>query len=151
MKIESIIKLLPTVILLAIISQSTIVSAHSRIFQQLGSSVSAVDVYRINCPAPAVRLEIALKDRAGGASFISAITSKGNASISYTDPEGGDQLPQEFTPGAPSLAQSSGNYTVFVNHTRAGSEFYDLYWHCREADNGELNGQGESITVIQNQ
>jgi len=127
--------------------------AHDKKDQILSAGAGKVDVFKVHCPAPTVRLQFAVRDQFPGIGFITALVTKDNAATSYTDQTGGDLSPREFSQDPAdsiNLFKGAGDYMVYVSRTdTTGITAYDLYWHCRRPNGTEHNGSGEIITVIQ--
>jgi hypothetical protein len=143
----------------ALLSVSSVVSAHDLLNQTIGATLGSTDVYRMNCTndgggAP-VQVYARIKDKTAGTNALTVSIIKGNAgglmaSKSSTDVTG-SSTDATYSPairlaaGAPTTTYY---YFIEVTKDTAVARTYDLQVHCEAAGNVHT---GTSVTSVQNQ
>lgn len=113
------------------------VSAHELRNQFLTATfgASATDVWQVECRNGGVlvgdssRLVAQVQDGSANSNLISIQIFKDGKASNSTDPVGGNAA------YSPSIFVNGGNgiYTMLVNQTKAGFQFYNITYHCENA------------------
>jgi hypothetical protein len=121
---------------LVAMGQAGVVSAHEQGGSFTTRGVGAVDFYQVICGAGTHHLRFQVKDITANTAKVSILVHKGTSCIpacarNTTDKPDTDA---EYSPSV-RVVQGTGLYNMFVKHTAAGSDSYDVQYHCEAANN----------------
>jgi hypothetical protein len=120
---------------LVAIGQAGVVSAHNQGGSFTTGRAAAVDFYQVTCfndgSGPPDHLFFGVKDQVANTAKVSVLVRKGTScsplcAKSITDT---DDIDDQYSPSV-RVKQGSGVYNMFVSHTAAGMDSYDVQYHC---------------------
>jgi len=118
--------------------QVDVVSAHNQSGSFTTGRAAAVDFYQVTCfndgSGPPDHLFFEVKDRVANTAKVSVLVRKGTScspicAKSITDT---DDTDDQYSPSV-RVKQGGGVYNMFVSHTAAGMDSYDVQHHCQPA------------------
>jgi hypothetical protein len=125
---------------LVAMGQAGVASAHNQGGSFTSGVAAAVDFYQVICGASSHHLRFQVKDITANSAKVSVLVHKGTSCLpacvrNTTD---GIDTDGEYSPSLRAV-QGTGVYNLFVTHTAAGSDSYDVQYHCEDANNGHTD------------
>lgn len=137
-----------------IMSQAGTVLADNQSGSFTTGLAAGVDFYQVTCfddgnGAPSY-LEAQVKDMTANTSKVNILIYKGTACTTNKCAQSSLDTTDSDTGYSPliKVTQGAGTYYLFVKHTAAGTDSYDVIYHCKTAGNVHT---GTSITSRQQQ
>ena len=121
---------------LVAMGQAGVVSAHNQGGSFTTGRAAAVNFYQVTCfndgSGPPDHLFFAVKDLTANTAKVNVLVQKGTScspicAKSITDT---DDTDDQYSPSV-RVKQGGGVYNMFVSHTAAGSDSYDVQYHCQ--------------------
>jgi hypothetical protein len=121
---------------LVAMGQAGAVSAHNQGGSFTTGRAAAVGFYRVTCfndgSGPPDHLFFEVKDLTANTAKVSVLVQRGTScsprcAKSITDT---DDTDDQYSPSV-RVKQGGGVYNMFVSHTAAGSDSYDVQYHCQ--------------------
>lgn len=142
--------LVPILALMAIYANT--VSAHNQAGSFTTGLAAAVDFYQVTCfddgnGTPSY-LEAQVKDMTASSSKVSILAHKGTSCTTNACAQFSVDTTDSNTAYSPvvKITQGSGVYSLFVMHTAAGTDSYDVAFHCKTS-----TGVHTGISVVSRQ
>lgn len=142
--------LVPILALMAIYANT--VSAHNQAGSFTTGLAAAVDFYQVTCfddgnGTPSY-LEAQVKDMTASSSKVSILAYKGTSCTTNACAQFSVDTTDSNTAYSPvvKITQGSGVYSLFVMHTAAGTDSYDVAFHCKTS-----TGVHTGISVVSRQ
>ena len=125
---------------LVAMGQAGVASAHNQGGSFTTGGAGAVDFYQIICGAGTHHLRFQVKDITANTAKVSVLVHKGTSCT----PACARNITDEFDTDAEyspliKAVQGTGVYNMFVKHTTAGFDSYDVQYHCEDANNGHTD------------
>jgi hypothetical protein len=141
MKLRAQKNLLGVASFLMALGQAGNLSAHNQAGSFTTGQAAAVDYYQVTCGTGTDHLSFQVKDVTANSSRVSVQVLKGTScgtnacARNTTDTTDTDSA---YSPLV-QVKQGSGVYNLTVKHTAAGSDSYDVLYHCEDASNAHTD------------
>ncbi len=125
---------------LVAMGQAGVASAHNQGGSFTTGGAGAVDFYQVICGAGTHHLRFQVKDITANGAKVSVLVQKGTSCTPACARNTMDEpdTDAEYSPSR-RVVQGTGVYNMVVTHTAAGSDSYDVQYHCEDANNGHTD------------